>query len=132
MKKILFILSLCVCSFAAKAQVSHYEQMITLNQCTTTEWDGLSHPVHKNPARECSLPEIYFDNISSTITLVGGESGSAFTYYIIDATNNILLTSPITLTSGEETSIPLASLPQDQYTIVLYINGRYYEGKIES
>lgn len=131
MKRILFVLSLCVFSFAAKAQVSHFEQMVIFHQCTTTEWNDPWHPIHRTPPRECSLPDVYFDNASSTIAFVGGEGGSAFTYYILDAAGNILLTSPLTLASDEEANVSLATLSPATYTIVLYINGRYYEGEIE-
>lgn len=132
MKKLLLIISvLAMFATTLKAQSRVFSQVIEFNCVNRLIWDDEAHPIRRTPPRECSLPEVYFDNASSTIAFVGGEGGSAFTYYILDAAGNILLTSPLALASDEEASVSLTTLSPATYTIVLYINGRYYEGEIE-
>ena len=83
------------------------------------------HKPHLAPAN-VSLPLCVFNGYS---LLFIGTGAASFTYEILDETDEICLSGELELVAEQEIPVSLSTLPAGDYTILLYIAGREYEGE---
>ena len=87
--------------------------------------DIIPHHPHKAPANS-SLPICVFDGSSLLFT---GTGNASFTYSVVDESDEVCLSGDITLYSGQETSVSVASLSAGGYYLIIAVAGREYEGE---
>ena len=87
--------------------------------------DWGNHGPHHAPAN-ISLPSVVYDEGS---LLFIGTGAASFTYEILDETDEICLSGELELVAEQEIPVSLSTLPAGDYTILLYIAGREYEGE---
>ena len=125
MKKVTKLLLACVVAFGASN--SAFAQ-ITLNDTLSLVLNpGIldPHKPHHAPAN-ISLPTVV--NTGYSLLFIG-TSAASFTYEILDETDEICLSGELELVAEQEIPVSLSTLPAGDYTILLYIAGREYEGE---
>lgn len=87
--------------------------------------DWGNHGPHHAPAN-ISLPTVVYDEGS---LLFIGTGAASFTYEILDETDEICLSGEFELIAEQEIPVSLSTLPAGDYTLLLGIAGREYEGE---
>ena len=83
------------------------------------------HKPHHAPAN-ISLPTVVYG--AGTLLYIGTGNAS-FTYSVVDESDEVCLSGDITLSSGQEAAVSVASLPAGDYYLIIAIAGREYEGE---
>ena len=87
---------------------------------------GGDKPVPGRGPNEIILPTVVYDEGS---LLFIGTGAASFIYEILDETDEICLSGELELVAEQEIPVSLSTLPAGDYTILLYIAGREYEGE---
>lgn len=106
MKRTFFILLLSIMSFSAIA-----DTQIIIHQCG-------HHGTHNNIPIPADEPDVYYNNVSQTIIIDGG---GEVNYYDVEIISLATLETEIsTQVNGYYDTIDVSSLPDGEYTIIIY------------
>lgn len=103
---------------------------INLVMCSRGPWESSSHPIKRMPGVVVMPPLVQFCPETMVLRFTGVEDFSTFTYYILDESENVLLSEELSLFNEQEETISLIPMTRGTYTIIIYIGGHFYEAML--